>query len=156
MIWTKCYSKWFSKVFRTLTLYYLNGPNHSSGLYHKDFVYGLGYKATVACRDKRVWPIFLKVDFFFVSFDQNWSLMTISQLGSGTVFFKLWGQKPFKVGSHYIENKLVKYTVQLNLHETDILFWYLSHHLTWHCSSIYEDLHRYDHKIVFVIVSEQF
>ena len=27
-------------------------------------------------------------------------------------------------------------TVQLNLHETDLLFRYLSHHLTWHCSSI--------------------
>ena len=24
-------------------------------------------------------------------------------------------------------------TVQLNLHETNLLFWYLSHHLTWHC-----------------------
>ena len=22
--------------------------------------------------------------------------------------------------------------IQLNLHETDLLFWYLSHHLTWH------------------------
>ena len=28
--------------------------------------------------------------------------------------------------------------------------------MTWHCSSIYEDLHRYDHKFVFVIVSEHF
>ena len=51
---------------------------------------------------------------------------------------------------------IMKYSVQLNLHKTDLLFRYLSHHLTWHCSSIYEDLHRYDHKIVFVIVSEQF
>ena len=34
-------------------------------------------------------------------------------------------------------------SVQLNLHETDLLFWYLSHHLTWHCSSISEDLHRF-------------
>ena len=33
--------------------------------------------------------------------------------------------------------------VQLNLHETDLLFWYLSHHLTWQCSSISEDLHRF-------------
>ena len=31
--------------------------------------------------------------------------------------------------------------IQLNLHETDLLFGYLSHHLTWHCSSISEDLH---------------
>ena len=30
--------------------------------------------------------------------------------------------------------------VQLNLHETDLLFRYLSHHLTWHCFSISEDL----------------
>ena len=28
-------------------------------------------------------------------------------------------------------------TVQLNLHETDLLFRYLSHHLTWHCLLIY-------------------
>ena len=27
---------------------------------------------------------------------------------------------------------------QLNLHETDLLFRYLSHHLTWHCLLIYE------------------
>ena len=33
--------------------------------------------------------------------------------------------------------------LQLNLHETDLLFWYLSHHLTWHCFSISEDLHRF-------------
>ena len=33
--------------------------------------------------------------------------------------------------------------VQLNLHETDLLFWYLSHHLTWHCSSISEDVYRF-------------
>ena len=33
-------------------------------------------------------------------------------------------------------------SLQLNLHETDLLFRYLSHHLTWHCSSI-EDLHRF-------------
>ena len=39
--------------------------------------------------------------------------------------------------------------VKLHLHETDLLFRYLCHHLTWHCSSISEDLHRCDHKIVF-------
>ena len=33
--------------------------------------------------------------------------------------------------------------IQLNLHETDLLFQYLSHHLTWQCSSISEDLHRF-------------
>ena len=33
--------------------------------------------------------------------------------------------------------------VQLNLHETDLLFRYLSHHLARRCSSIYEDLHRF-------------
>ena len=38
--------------------------------------------------------------------------------------------------------------LQLNLYETDLLFRYLSHHLTWHCSSIYEDLHRFERKIV--------
>ena len=30
-----------------------------------------------------------------------------------------------------------------NKHYTDLLFRYLSHHLTWHCYSIYEDLHRF-------------
>ena len=29
------------------------------------------------------------------------------------------------------------FKVQLNLHETDLLFRYLSHHLTWHCLLIY-------------------
>ena len=33
--------------------------------------------------------------------------------------------------------------VQLNLNETNLLFRYLSHHLTWHCSSISGDLHRF-------------
>jgi hypothetical protein len=32
--------------------------------------------------------------------------------------------------------------LQLNFHETDLLFGYLSHHLTWHCSSISENLHK--------------
>ena len=31
-------------------------------------------------------------------------------------------------------------SVQLNLHETDLLFQYLSHHLTWQCSRISDDL----------------
>ena len=35
------------------------------------------------------------------------------------------------------------WTIQLNLYETDLLFRYLSHDLTWHCSSIYEKLHRF-------------
>ena len=38
--------------------------------------------------------------------------------------------------------------LQLNLHETDLLFRYLCHHLTWHCSSNYEDLHRFERKSV--------
>ena len=33
--------------------------------------------------------------------------------------------------------------IQLNIHETDLSNQYLSHHLTWHCSSIYEDLHGF-------------
>ena len=33
--------------------------------------------------------------------------------------------------------------IQLNLHETDLLFRYLSHHLTWQCSSISENLDRF-------------
>ena len=45
-------------------------------------------------------------------------------------------------------------SLQLNIiHQTDLLFWYLNHHLTRHCSSVHEDLHRYARKIVFVIVS---
>ena len=35
----------------------------------------------------------------------------------------------------------IKCKLQLNSHETDLLFRYLSHHLTWCCSNIYEDLH---------------
>ena len=44
--------------------------------------------------------------------------------------------------------------VQLNLHETDLLFWYLSHHFTWHClliygfSPIFPSFVCCDHKIV--------
>ena len=41
--------------------------------------------------------------------------------------------------------------VQLNHHETDQLFWYLSHHLTWHClliSGFLLVLDCCDHKIV--------
>ena len=41
--------------------------------------------------------------------------------------------------------------LQLNLHETDLLFWYLSHHLTWHClliSVFIPVLVCCDHKIV--------
>ena len=37
--------------------------------------------------------------------------------------------------------------LQLNLHETDLLFCYLSHHLTWHLSSISEDLHRFARRL---------
>ena len=39
--------------------------------------------------------------------------------------------------------KLTAMCIQLNLHVADLLFWYLSHHLTWHCSSISEDLHNF-------------
>ena len=42
-----------------------------------------------------------------------------------------------------IYDKEERPSLQLNLHETNLLFQYLSHHLTWHCSSIYEDLHRF-------------
>ena len=50
------------------------------------------------------------------------------------------------VYSYLLKYFLLTYTkhkLQLNLHETDLLFQYLSHHLTWHCSSISEDLHRF-------------
>ena len=40
-------------------------------------------------------------------------------------------------------NLIQNFLIQLNLHETDLLFRYLRHHLTWHCSSISEDLHRF-------------
>ena len=45
--------------------------------------------------------------------------------------------------------------VQFNVHETDLQFRYVSHHLTWYCSRIYENLQRYERKIVLVCVSEQ-
>ena len=43
--------------------------------------------------------------------------------------------------------------LQLNLHETDLLFRYLCHHLTWHCSSNYEDLHRFERKSVQIFIN---
>ena len=33
--------------------------------------------------------------------------------------------------------------LQLNLHDIDLSFWYLSHHLTWHCSSISEGFNKF-------------
>ena len=42
--------------------------------------------------------------------------------------------------------------MQLN-QKLSIISILLSHHLTWHCSSINKDLHRCDHKTVFVIVA---
>ena len=51
--------------------------------------------------------------------------------------------------------------VQLNLHETDLLFWYLSHHLTWHCLLIYgfspclPVLVCCDHKIMIMLGSHR-
>ena len=44
---------------------------------------------------------------------------------------------------HYFLNLL-----HLNLHETDLLFRYLSHHLTWHCLLILPVHVCCDHKIV--------
>ena len=38
---------------------------------------------------------------------------------------------------------LNSFRLQLNLHETDLFYRYPSHHLTWHCSTISEDLHRF-------------
>ena len=40
--------------------------------------------------------------------------------------------------------------VQLNLHETYLLFRYLSHHLTWYCFSISEDLHRFARNLQYL------
>ena len=45
---------------------------------------------------------------------------------------------------------------QQNEYDTDQYFLQFSHHLTSYCFRIYEDLHRFEHKIVFVIVFEQF
>ena len=45
--------------------------------------------------------------------------------------------------------------LQLNLHETDLLFRYLSHHLTWHCSSMYEDLHIFERKSVQIFKNSE-
>ena len=36
--------------------------------------------------------------------------------------------------AHHMFSRILNFLfVQLNLHETDLLFRYLSHHLTWHC-----------------------
>ena len=45
--------------------------------------------------------------------------------------------------------------IQLNLHETDLLVRYLSHHLAWHCSSIYEDLHTFERKSVQIFINPE-
>ena len=53
---------------------------------------------------------------------------------------------PPPIIGHYgakVSLKLHYNFLQLNLYQTDLLFWYLSHHLTWHCSSISEYLHRF-------------
>ena len=59
-----------------------------------------------------------------------------------------------------IQIKFLCCFLQLNLQETDLSFWYLSHHLTWHCFNISEDLQeickkfaRHEHKIVIVFGS---
>ena len=39
-------------------------------------------------------------------------------------------------------------SVQLNFHETNLLFQYLSHHLTWYCLLFFPVLVCCDHKIV--------
>ena len=68
---------------------------------------------------------------------------------------------PPPIIGHYgakVSLKLHYNFLQLNLYQTDLLFWYLSHHLTWHCSSISEDLLNfaaYERKIVFAVISEQ-
>ena len=49
----------------------------------------------------------------------------------------------FRWNVFFIKYYIKSDDVQLNLHETDLLFWYLSHHLTWHCSSISDNLHRF-------------
>ena len=59
----------------------------------------------------------------------------------------------YQNGAYGLTLSLLSLSIQLNLHQTNLLFRYLSHHLTWHFSSIYEDLHRYARKIVFVIVA---
>ena len=56
--------------------------------------------------------------------------------------------KGVKAAPSFVDKKKCHYEqkislLQLKLHETDLLFWYLSHHLTLHCSSISEDLQRF-------------
>ena len=40
-------------------------------------------------------------------------------------------------------NLFSQINIKSTVHEIDLLFRYLNHHLTWHCSSISEDLHRF-------------
>ena len=53
-------------------------------------------------------------------------------------------KKAHDINNHFFKLShgllLIDFSIQHNLHETDLLFRYLSHHLTWHCSSISEDL----------------
>ena len=49
---------------------------------------------------------------------------------------------------------IYNWTISMQLNQKlSIISILLSHHLTWHCSSINKDLHRCDHKTVFVIVA---
>ena len=44
---------------------------------------------------------------------------------------------------NWILKKMINECIQLNEYETDPYFLQSSHHLTWYCSSISEDLHRF-------------
>ena len=84
--------------------------------------------------------------------------MLLSNFFSRRMWVWIWKLWVILMKEKYVVNVflcLFYVCLQLILHETDLLFRYLSHHLKWHCSSIYEDLHRFAQiwaKNCFIIV----
>ena len=56
---------------------------------------------------------------------------------------KINAQEQAKKRHNGIKGLKPYFNLQLNLHETNLSFQYLSNHLTWHCPTISEDLHRF-------------
>ena len=95
---------------------------------------------------KDIWPIF-ENDYISVDAHMYWLLahptavslifMQSQVLSKSALIIGLFWPSvqdaPFFMQNMFVYN----WSVQLNLHETKLLFRYLSHHLTWHCLLIY-------------------
>ena len=100
---------------------------------------------------------YIGTDFVFQFFSQSLG-ETDSKMSSQKLInlqnFNSWTIKLSKtliLPNCQVRNGYFCISLQLNLHETDLLFRYLSHHLTWHClliSGVFPVLVCCDHKIV--------